>query len=172
MFVRNMRVLLTDKPTAKGRRADPSWKAVNGRPGIAHSFSYAKREIDGEEVDPFVYWVREQHPTAFTPEGVGKVFTIPQPDYINVRLNPMKSDPVPCVVPMEAVSSAEPVEYYLKHAGTDVRERIPGAIKARTHNVTQGYVYTYDKLQGATLEALILVLDNVALMSPEELLRS
>ena len=58
-----------------------SWQIANNRPGTAHSFTFDRDRN---------YSVPAE---SLSPKGAGKIFNIPQPDYVNVLLQPLASDP-------------------------------------------------------------------------------
>ena len=147
LFVRGMPIIITSKV------GHESWKICNGRTATAHSFLH-------HESAGFV-----MPAAARTAAGAGKVFTILQPEYVNVKLAPMKSEPAdvrPIIIPISANKDKSPIEQFLKHAPRTAKECLGGRRPAvRAHPIEPGFSYTYNKLQGATMDRLILVLHDL-----------
>jgi hypothetical protein len=84
----------------------------------------------------------------------------------------MKSDEVgepDLIIPVQAAASKEPFEMYLKHALPSIRKRFGYTAKSkskliptvRAHPVDVTFAITYNKVQGMTLDRLILVLHDL-----------
>ena len=97
---------------------------------------------------------------ALTAEGAGEVFTIPQPDTINMQMKPMKSG-LPLVVPFPRRRQKEPLLGFKKHAPLEMRELLE-KLSVSYHGVEQALVFTFNKLQGVTAKRLVLRLNNIA----------
>ena len=98
------------------------------------------------------------------PGAAGRVFTIPQPDTLFVRVVPRPGEGAPFCFPSATFASKEP---FVKHRFADYQgmARATGAAagaeswgSVRMHGVEQAFVFTYAKLQGSTQLRLVLLL--------------
>ena len=146
-FVRGMPIIITVKI------GHDTWKIANGRTAVAHSFSH-------DDSSQFVMPAE-----ALGPAAAGRIFTIPQPEHINVRLLPLKSDLADSpaiIIPVAAVADKHPMERFLKHAPKSTTDTVgKSAPSVRHHPLEVGFSITYNKLQGATMDRLILVLNDL-----------
>ena len=148
-FVRGMPLIITVKI------GHETWKIANGRRAVAHSFSH-------DDSAGFTW------PDGYDdPQAAGRVFTICQPDFINVRLLPLKSDADPSaaiIIPIAAKADKQPMERFLKHAPKSTKDAVCRASTpaVRNHAVEPAFSITYNKLQGATVDRLILVLHDLS----------
>ena len=161
LFVEGMPLVMTEK------MGHTSWHIANGRPGRAHSFTFHDDRLF------------QMPASSLTAEGAGKIFTIPQPDYINVELPPLASEPEgtpPIIVPVGTKISDQPFKMYLKHAPLKTQkrygyrevddnkgnkaDRYTRSNSFLLHPVMNGMAITYEKLQGATVDRVILVLND------------
>ena len=135
--------------SCKGKIGHESWQIANGRRCIAHSFIHNDREA-------FIL------PTEVWSSGsIGKVFEIDQVEMLNIQLISTKKE-LEDVIPFKRKATKNPLTAFLKHSSSDINKffinNIPSVLD---HEVEQGFVFTYNKLQGATLDRLILVLDDL-----------
>jgi hypothetical protein len=131
-----------------------SWKVSNGRSAVAHSFTlFENSDFDMPE-------------GALGPDAGGQVFTIPQPEYVNVRLLPLKSDPAdaqPIIIPVVANADKGPLESFFKHAPATAKEAMGNNVPSvRCHPLDAGFSFTYNKLQGRTVDRLVLILHDLS----------
>ena len=94
-------------------------------------------------------------------ESIGKVVNIDQPEIVNVQLISNKKE-LGEIIPFRRISTKEPMKAYLKHASSTTKNFFTNSVPSvLDHEVQQGCVFTYNKLQGATIDRLILVLCNI-----------
>ena len=90
---------------------------------------------------------------------VGRICHIDQPDILNVQLVSTNKQ-LDEIVPFKRLSTKDPMTAYLKHASPTTKmffsDSIPSVLD---HTVEQRFFFTYNKLQGATLDTLILGLN-------------
>ena len=97
---------------------------------------------------------------AWNKESVGQIFDIDQPDILNVQLVSTDKQ-LEEIVPFKRLSTKDPMTAYLKHASPTTKmfsDSIPSVLD---HTIEQGLFFTYNKLQGATLDRLMLVLNDL-----------
>jgi hypothetical protein len=167
-FVEGMPLIVTEN------YGHASWKIANQRPCKAHSFTFAP----GRNFT--------MPPASLTPSGAGQIFHIPQPDFVNVVIPPLGSDPVgtlPMTVPIAAKDDEGKVfKEFLKHAPkvTQLRYKVHRGLRKRAlsredgdhtppphflkHPLDPGFAVTYHKLQGVTAKRVILVLHDLKSM--------
>ena len=135
--------------SCKGKIGHESWQIANGRRCIAHSFIH-------NDTDGFV-----MQTDVWSSRSIGKMFEIDQPEILNVQLISKKKE-LENVIPFKRKATKNPMTAFLKHSPSDVKKfftnNTPSVLD---HEVEQGFVFTYNKLQGATLDRLILVLDDL-----------
>lgn len=154
-FVPGMPVVLSQQVPG----VHESWKMKNGRRGIAHSFSY--KDKNAAKIPA----------AAFTPEGHGKEFLIPQPDFFNVLACDMpgeKPAKTPVIVPVPlAPDGGQGFIYYIKRIKkyNDSKAKLDSL----TFAVYIGYAMTFEKIQGATLDRVILVISDLGKLIVGEL---
>ena len=162
LFVRGLPVVLTANMTDPPWKFHKSWEAFKNRTGTLESFVYAD----------------EHHNTlpaeAKQPSGAGKMFTIPQPKYINVRLSLTKKEQrenrEPQTFPMTWKSKQDPMKDFIKrtkvakkHFNVSGKDNAKGKIPSvYEHPVQPFFACTYNKLQGATVKRIILVLHDIS----------
>ena len=96
--------------------------------------------------------------------SAGKIIKIDQPEILNVQL--LKNDKtLGEVIPFKRKASKKPMIAFIKHASPQTRKifnetsLIPSVL---VHDVEQGFCFTYNKLQGATIDRLIIVLYDLS----------
>ena len=89
------------------------------------------------------------------------MFEIDKPEILNVQLVSNKNE-LEDVIPFKRKPTKNPMTAFLKHSPSDIKKFFTNNIPSiLDHEVEQGFVFTYNKLQGATLDRLILVLDDL-----------
>ena len=146
-FVRGMPMVIS----CKGKIGHEDWQVANGCRCIAHSFVHA-------ESDGFIMPTDVWHPSS-----AGKVFKIDQPEVINVQL--VSNDKsLGDIIPFRRKVSKEPMMAFLKHASPQTKQILKGPLvpSVLIHYVDQAFSFTYNKLQRATVDRLILVLNDLS----------
>ena len=147
-FVRGMPMVIC----CNGKIGHEDWQIANGRKCIAHSFFHAEQDDFNMTTD------------VWNPSSAGKIIKIDQPEILNVQL--LKNDKtLGEVIPFKRKASKKPMIAFLKHASPQTRKifnetsLIPSVL---AHDVEQGFCFTYNKLQGATIDRLIIVLFDLS----------
>jgi hypothetical protein len=98
------------------------------------------------------------------PWAAGRVFTIPQPEDLYVRVVPKTGGADPFVLPVRSRASRD---VFTGHKWADFKKILPdGAVVGKSwpsvhaHGATQGFVFTFEKLQGVTVDRLIILLND------------
>lgn len=103
-------------------------------------------------------------PEVFSPCLPGRRIRIPAPSHVNDRVVPLKGEPElssPLIVPLPAVSDkGATVKEYL--ARTTSRRGRPNPIRVPAHSIEPAFAVTYNQMHGATVDRLILVLNDLA----------
>ena len=143
-FVRGLPIVVT----SKGKLGHESHGIANGRTGRLLSFTF----------DPSSAF--EIPAAAKEVSGAGQIFDIPQPLYLIVQLtNP--DEPATETIPIKSVPSKEPFEAYLKHAPSRTKKAMEKSVPSfRVHFIEPYFAVTYNKLQGATVKRIVLVLND------------
>ena len=145
LFVRGMPIVLTCS-----KSGHDSWEICNGSSGTAHSFAHHSSEEFTIPTD------------ALLDSAAGRVFTIPQPLYVNVLIQGANGT-APEVIPLKCTASKKPFQDYLKHAPKQVVNSFSTALPSfQVHELDPFFSVTYNKLQGATVDRLILVLHDLS----------
>ena len=121
--------------TMSGALGHPSWGACNRARGVLHSFS---GPVPAESL---------------CPAAAGKVFTIPQPEFVNVALRHNGGGAGLNIVPLQAAADKQPFAEYAKglgkaHCKSLFQGRTPSVM---SHDVELGFTSTYHSVQGATI---------------------
>ena len=133
------------------------WKICRNRRGIAHSFSYSEynepgtllsedgRVLDGSELRP------------------GEVVTIQRPDFVIISSKQMDGDGN-VLFPMKLKVSSTPMAEFLGRNKEEMSVTLLGedyqdksAPSVSRHQFSPGFAYTYNKLQGMTLDRVVMV---------------
>ena len=165
LFVKGLPVLLTEN------FGHMSWKLTNNRRGSYHSFRY-----NDKDTESYVKEIMESSEL----KG-GEIIDIPQPDIVYVQFEKLRSDSEntpTLVVPIRWSTTRDPFKMYLKHAPKQIRlsyglgrrgkkrlneeQDMKCIPTVRAHPITSALCFTYNKLQGATIKRLILVLNDVS----------
>lgn len=145
LFVRGMPVVISHQ----GKLGDESWGIANGQPGTAHSFAYR---------DSVEFTIPDD---ALGDTAAGSIIDIRQPYFVNVQLQEKSGKPGE-VIPLKLRSSQDSFIQYLKHAPKSTRVALATATPSfNTHSLQPNFALTYNKLQGATLDRLVLVLNDL-----------
>jgi hypothetical protein len=133
-----------------------STRAATGTACEAHSFCHETEDLGGT---PFVM-------PDVTGHAAGDIIDIPFPRHLNVLVRG-RGGQEDFIVPITATTESKPFEAYLKHAPAATRKRLGSlktAPKVYTHRVEQALVFTYNKLQGATVARVVLVVNCLSMM--------
>ena len=153
VWCRGMPIVMGERP----QEIHYSHGVTNGRTGFAHSFGYNDPVQNAR--------INHNHRGGYHPEAT----VVPQPDFLNnafTSLDTQKIDTGMFIATSRLHNSTKELDSFQGRATAEDRhlfdqEHVP----ARVFKVEPGFAFTYNKLQGATVDRLVLMLDDVSTMN-------
>ena len=153
VWCRGMPVVMGEKPLD----IHHSHGVTNGRTGYAHSFGYNDPVQNAR--------INFRHSGSYNAVAT----PVPQPDFLNNRFTSLaapNSTPATFVATSRLVQSMKELESFKGRASVEHRLLYDKEyVQARVFKVEPGFAFTFNKLQGSTLERLVLMLDDVSSMN-------